>query len=203
MRISALALVALSGVLAACATTSTPQPKQRAQIQIQEQVGFTISEPVSVSDAVRMDYDSALLLLEQGQADEGIAILERVVAQAPDVSGPRIDLGIAAHQAGDRRQVRALAMLEPWGAYAEREALLKKGRQAGQTPVLPARLAVEVGDWMPENAIAVFDGVSQIGQYNVVVIDRGVEGVVVESCQGPLRRAIDLSDLVDVVLNPA
>ena len=101
MRISALALVALSGVLAACATTSTPQPKQRAQIQIQEQVGFTISEPVSVSDAVRMDYDSALLLLEQGQADEGIAILERVVAQAPDVSGPRIDLGIAAHQAGD------------------------------------------------------------------------------------------------------
>ena len=101
MRMRALALVALSGVLAACATTSTPQPKQRAQIQIQEQVGFTISEPVSVSDAVRMDYDSALLLLEQGQADEGIAILERVVAQAPDVSGPRIDLGIAAHQAGD------------------------------------------------------------------------------------------------------
>lgn len=101
MRMRALALVALSGVLASCATTSTPQPKQRAQIQIQEQVGFTISEPVSVSDAVRMDYDSALLLLEQGQADEGIAILERVVAQAPDVSGPRIDLGIAAHQAGD------------------------------------------------------------------------------------------------------
>ena len=28
-------------------------------------------------------------------------MLERVVAEAPDVSGPRIDLGIAAHQAGE------------------------------------------------------------------------------------------------------
>lgn len=101
MRIRVLALVVLCGVMAACATTSTPQPKKRAQIQVQEQVGFTISEPVSVSDAVRMDYDSALLLLEQGQTDEGIAILERVVADAPDVSGPRIDLGIAAHRKGD------------------------------------------------------------------------------------------------------
>jgi Flp pilus assembly protein TadD len=101
MRIRTLALVALSGTLAACATTSTPEPKQRAQIQIQEQVGFTISEPVSVSETVRMDYDSALFLLEQGQADEGIAMLERVVAAAPDVSGPRIDLGIATHRQGD------------------------------------------------------------------------------------------------------
>ena len=101
MRIRTLALVVLSGTLVACATTSTPEPKQRAQIQIQEQVGFTISEPVSVSETVRMDYDNALLLLEQGRADEGIAMLERVVAEAPDVSGPRIDLGIAAHRKGD------------------------------------------------------------------------------------------------------
>ena len=101
MRIRTLALVVLSGTLVACATTSTPEPKQRAQIQIQEQVGFTISEPVSVSETVRMDYDNALLLLEQGRADEGIARLERVVAEAPDVSGPRIDLGIAAHRKGD------------------------------------------------------------------------------------------------------
>ena len=101
MRIRTLALVVLSGTLVACATTSTPEPKQRAQIQIQEQVGFTISEPVSVSETVRMDYANALLLLEQGRADEGIAMLERVVAEAPDVSGPRIDLGIAAHRKGD------------------------------------------------------------------------------------------------------
>jgi Flp pilus assembly protein TadD len=100
MKTKLIALVALSGVLAACATTA-PQPKQRAQIQVQEQVGFTISEPVSVSDAVRADYDRALFLLEQGQLDDGIAVLETVVANAPDVSGPRIDLGIAWHRKGD------------------------------------------------------------------------------------------------------
>ena len=101
MKTKVLALLAPCAVLAACATTSTPTPKPRAQIQVQEQVGFTISEPVTVSDTVRMDYDNALLLLEQGQTDEGIALLERVVAEAPDVSGPRIDLGIAAHRNGD------------------------------------------------------------------------------------------------------
>ena len=101
MRMRVLALVILCGVMAACATTSTPQPKKRAQIQVQEQVGFTISEPVSVSDSVRIDYDRALLLLEQGQSDEGIAVLVRVGAEAPDVRGPRIDLGIAAHRKGD------------------------------------------------------------------------------------------------------
>lgn len=101
MKMKVLALLVPCAALAACATTSTPAPKQRAQIHIQEQVGFTISEPVTVSDTVRMDYDNALLLLEQGRTDEGIAILERVVAEAPDVSGPRIDLGIATHRKGD------------------------------------------------------------------------------------------------------
>jgi len=100
MSIKVTGLVVLCGVLAACATTA-PQPKKHAQVQIQDQVGFTISEPVSVSDAVRADYDRALLLLEQGQLDQGIAVLESVVANAPDVSGPRIDLGIAWHRKGD------------------------------------------------------------------------------------------------------
>ena len=101
MNMRILATVALCGVLAACATTTTTQPKQRAKIQIQEQVGFTISEPVSVSDAVRAEYDRAVFLLEQGQLDDGIAVLESVVANAPDVSGPRIDLGVAWHRKGD------------------------------------------------------------------------------------------------------
>jgi Flp pilus assembly protein TadD len=95
-----IAILPLCLVLAACATTA-PQPKVRAQIEIQEQVGFTISEPVRVSDAVRTEYERALMLLDQGSLDEGIAILDKVVADAPDVSGPRIDLGIAWHRKGD------------------------------------------------------------------------------------------------------
>ena len=101
MKTRNFALLPVIAAVAACATTTAPQPKVRAQIEIQDQVGFTISEAVSVSDAVRMDYERALLLLDQGNLDEGIAILERVVVDAPEVSGPRIDLGIARHRQGD------------------------------------------------------------------------------------------------------
>ena len=95
-----LLLVPICLAVAACQTTA-PKEQPRAQIQIQEQVGFTISEPVSVSDAVRSDYDSAMLLLEQGNLDAGIAVLDKVIAEAPEASGPRIDLGIAYHGKGD------------------------------------------------------------------------------------------------------
>ncbi len=95
-----IVIAAVCLALGACsATTSKPRPK--AQIEIQEQVGFTITEKVSVSDSVRQDYEQALVLLEQGQAGQGIGILESVVERAPYVSGPRIDLGIAQRRAGE------------------------------------------------------------------------------------------------------
>jgi Flp pilus assembly protein TadD len=95
-----IALAAVCIALGACqATTSRPRPQ--AQIEVQEQVGFTITENVSVSDSVRQDYERALVLLEQGQAGQGISILETVVERAPHVSGPRIDLGIAQRRAGE------------------------------------------------------------------------------------------------------
>lgn len=93
----ALATVCLA--LGACAAT-TAKPRPTARIEVQDQVGFTITEPVSVSDSVRQEYEHALILLEQGQA-EGQTILESIVEKAPNVSGPRIDLGIAKHRAGD------------------------------------------------------------------------------------------------------
>ena len=95
-----LALASLCLALGACAAT-TAKPRPQAQIQIQEQVGFTITEPVSVSDAVRQDYERAVMLLEQGQTGQGVSLLESVVERAPEVSGPRIDLGVAKHREGD------------------------------------------------------------------------------------------------------
>lgn len=93
-------LVSLCILLAACASTAPVQKKQ-AQVRIQEQVGFTISETVRIGDAVRTDYERAMLLLEQGDLEGGIALLEQVVADVPQVSGPRIDLGIAHHRQDD------------------------------------------------------------------------------------------------------
>jgi Flp pilus assembly protein TadD len=151
MNMRAFALVALCGVLAACATTAPP-PAKRAQIEIQEQVGFTIKEPVSVSDAVRADYDRALLLFEQGQLDEGIVLLESVVENAPDVSGPRIDLGVARHREGDleaaEQHLRKALELNPDHPVAHNELGIiyrKTGRFAEARRSYEAALAIYPG----------------------------------------------------------
>jgi Flp pilus assembly protein TadD len=85
--------------VSACATTETSRVKP-ARIEVQDEVGFTITEEARISNDIRVDYDAALDLLEQGRLDDGIAILERVAEAAPDLSAPRIDLGIAYHRAG-------------------------------------------------------------------------------------------------------
>jgi Flp pilus assembly protein TadD len=72
-----------------------------ARIEIQDQVGFTITEEARISNEVRMDYDEALRYLQQGNLDRGIGILSAVVEMAPQLAAPRVDLGIAHHLAGD------------------------------------------------------------------------------------------------------
>jgi len=94
-------LVALAASLvAACATTSEPV-RPPVNVEIQEEVGFTITEEARIGGDVRADYEIAVSYLEQGRHDEGIAMLEQVAAAAPELSAPRIDLGIAQHRAGD------------------------------------------------------------------------------------------------------
>ncbi len=146
-----LLLIPLCMVVAACATTA-PRQQPRAQIQIQDQVGFTISEPVRVSDAARSDYDSAMLLLEQGNLDAGIAVLDKVVAEAPEASGPRIDLGIAYHGKGDLEtaEQHLLAALEinPEHPVAHNEIGIiyrKTGRFAEARRSYEAALAIYPG----------------------------------------------------------
>lgn len=92
-------LFALSAsLIAACATTEPGPPPSR--IEIQEQVGFTITEEGRIGGDVRADYETALSYLQQGQHEEGIELLEQVARAAPELSAPRIDLGIAQHRAG-------------------------------------------------------------------------------------------------------
>jgi len=95
-----LIALALTAFLAACATTGE-KPRPKARIDVQEQVGFTITEPVTVSEHVRVDYEQALAHLQQGENERGTALLREVVDAAPYVTGPRIDLGIAHHRSGD------------------------------------------------------------------------------------------------------
>lgn len=87
-------------VLAGCSATTKPQ-RQVANLEIQEAVGFTITEDVQVAEADRLKYYEALNYLRDGSFERGIAILEEVVLAAPMVTAPRIDLGIAYHRQGN------------------------------------------------------------------------------------------------------
>lgn len=95
-----LLLLAVCGV-AACASGGTTREQPAAQIEIQEAVGFTIVEEARVSESTRLDYDQAVSYLERGEQQKGIELLQAVADAAPELSAPRIDLGIAYHRAGD------------------------------------------------------------------------------------------------------
>jgi len=96
----ALGIVTLATV-SGCATTATSSRTLSARIEIQEEVGFTITEEARISSEVRVDYDEALRYLEQGNLDKGIELLGAVVEAAPQLAAPRVDLGIAQHLDGD------------------------------------------------------------------------------------------------------
>ena len=100
MKLRTMALIPLCAAIAACATT-TEKPRAQAQVDVQQEVGFTITEAVSMSDALRTDYDRALALLGADNLEQGIALLETIVESAPGISGPQIDLGIALRRKGD------------------------------------------------------------------------------------------------------
>jgi len=99
-------LAALAAILAVgCAAPVEKRPQ--ARIEIQEEVGFTITDEAPVDAAVREEYQAALAFLEQERLAQGIELLERVVEQVPELSGPRIDLGIAYHQDGNLEAAEA------------------------------------------------------------------------------------------------
>jgi len=97
---AALAVLTLA-MMSGCATTTSSSRAPAARIEIQEDVGFTITEAARISSEVRTDYDEAIRYLEQGNLEQGISLLSAVVEAAPQLAAPRIDLGIAYHLAGD------------------------------------------------------------------------------------------------------
>ena len=99
----------LMGFVAACSTTSTPvkQTIPAANLEVVEEIGFTITEQQIVDEAVDAEYREALRLLDQGLVEAGIAQLQKVTEMAPSLAAPRIDLGVAQHIAGDLEAAEA------------------------------------------------------------------------------------------------
>ena len=96
-------LVAAAAVMSGCASGggSTPVKRTPVKIEVQETVGFTITEEARITNDARLKYNQGVNALDRGSLDEGIALLEAAVTAAPNLSAPKIDLGIAYHRAGN------------------------------------------------------------------------------------------------------
>lgn len=96
-------LAATVAVISGCASGggSTPVKTTPVKIEVQETVGFTITEEARITNDARLNYNQGVNALDRGGLDEGIELLEAAVTAAPNLSAPRIDLGIAYHRAGD------------------------------------------------------------------------------------------------------
>ena len=155
-------LLAAAATLAACASGGGNQVRPSAQIEIQESVGFTITEEAKVSEATRLDYDQAVNYLERGELDKGIELLQTVADATPELSAPRIDLGIAYHRAGDleaaERNLRQALEVNPDHPIAHNElgiVLRKTGRFAEARENYEAALVVYPGYHFARRNLAV------------------------------------------------
>ena len=106
-----LPLVA-AALLSGCVSTGVT--RGGGTIETQENVGFTVTEDPRVSGAVRADYLRALDHLENGRYERGIELLVTIADRAPELSAPRIDLGVAYHRSGEleKAEIQLLQALE-------------------------------------------------------------------------------------------
>lgn len=93
----------MAAVVSGCASSggATPVKRTPVKIEVQETIGFTITEEARITNDARLNYNQGVNALDRGGLDEGIELLEAAVTEAPNLSAPRIDLGIAYHRAGN------------------------------------------------------------------------------------------------------
>lgn len=86
------ALLTLGLLVSAC---STPGPATPGRFKKKDDTGFTITQDVGVSGALRSDFKKALRLMEREEYEKAIALFENVAEAAPQVTSVHINLGIA------------------------------------------------------------------------------------------------------------
>ena len=77
--------------------TSILRERRRSEYPLvaTSEAGFTVTEPARIAGNVRSTYDTALVALRAERFNEGIELLERIVADTPELTTPYIELGVA------------------------------------------------------------------------------------------------------------
>jgi len=81
-------------------------PVQEAKVE-RDAGGFTITQPLQATAAVRSDYESAVRMLEEARYGPGIALLLEVTERAPEATAAHIVLGMAYARSGDLDKAEA------------------------------------------------------------------------------------------------
>jgi Flp pilus assembly protein TadD len=98
IALAAAALLTLAGCAdLAVAPGESPRAsaRDRARVGAEALGGFTVTEVVRIDSGTRSEYQRAIALLNRNRAAEGIALLESVTAEAPELASPQIDLAVA------------------------------------------------------------------------------------------------------------
>ncbi|HEU0224214.1 MAG TPA: tetratricopeptide repeat protein [Steroidobacteraceae bacterium] len=108
--------LAAAATAAGAATGADRQAARRIpRVEVEHDAsGFTITQQVRMSAAMRAQYEAAVRLFEDARYEQGIALLLEVIELAPDATAVHIDLGIAYGRIGqlDRAEASLLRALE-------------------------------------------------------------------------------------------
>ena len=81
---------------AAVAAPAPPPPAGPAVVHFTDgREGFLITEPSGMDAQLRAEFDQASAMIGEAKYDKAIELLEKVIAQSPEMTAPRINLAIA------------------------------------------------------------------------------------------------------------
>ncbi|ABQ27246.1 TPR repeat-containing protein [Geotalea uraniireducens Rf4] len=87
---------------AAAAAAAEPSPSLPAGPSVVHftdgREGFLITEPSGMDAQLRADFDQASAMIKEAKFDKAIELLEKVIAQSPEMTAPHINLAIAYRQ---------------------------------------------------------------------------------------------------------
>jgi Tfp pilus assembly protein PilF len=113
--IGLVALVTVLSVFAGCATDGTIKPVlvvQKPSVAESPSVkrlengreGFIIMEVPQMDEASRIDFERAVVMLNEKKYTPAIELLEKVIEQSPGVTAPYINIAIAYQRIGELEQ---------------------------------------------------------------------------------------------------